>query len=310
MLRSLAWPLGAAVVTIAALACDSTSDPGTGPGADGGTTSSGGTSGASSSGASSGTSGNVPKPSYVDVTAETFEIGGSIRQYFLAKPKPYDAQKSYPLVMSFHGNPGTANDMKTGLPFDSVSTNQAVIVYPGSIDPGGWQIYEPTDQNVDMPFIEALVDEVAKKVKIDKSRTFGFGYSGGGFFIAHFACRHGGIFKAISVNAGGGPDEDAMGYAKKPNGCYVCPGGPVATIVTHGAADTEVEVGSGEFTALCYASTNGCDESMSATKPAPCQQYDGCPAGKPVKQCIIPGQGHGPWQGAMKEAWDFFNALP
>ena len=44
--------------------------------------------------------------------------------------------------------------------------------------------------------------------------------------------------------------------------------------------------------------------------PAPCQQFGGCPDGKPVKRCMIPDQGHGPWADAMKESWSFFKALP
>ena len=101
-----------------------------------------------------------------------------------------------------------------------------------------------------------------------------------------------------------------MGYGKHDNGCYVCPGGPVAILVTHGADDGEVVPESGEFTKTCYATTNGCGGSTSPTTPAPCETYDGCPADKPVKWCLIPGQGHGPWPNAVAEAWAFFQSLP
>lgn len=255
--------------------------------------------------------GAPPEPEiFVNVTNETFEFGGRTRTYLLAKPVDYDASKSYPLVLSFHGSPGLASDMAKFLPFDSVSKKEAVIAYPQAASES-WDLYTVTDNNADMYFIEALPAEIkANKANVDMSRIYGFGYSGGAFFITQFTCRFGGIFKAISVNSGGGPDEAQMGYDQHPNGCYVCPGGPIATIVTHGALDTEVEPASGDFTKACYATTNACGSSVSAATPAPCEQYDGCPAGKPVKWCLIPGQGHGIWDNAISESWTFFKSIP
>ncbi|MBN9163151.1 MAG: hypothetical protein BGO98_36625 [Myxococcales bacterium 68-20] len=55
------------------------------------------------------------------MTKETMSHGGRTRTYYLAIPTDYDANKSYPLVLSFHGNPGSAEGMSKGLPFDSVS---------------------------------------------------------------------------------------------------------------------------------------------------------------------------------------------
>lgn len=255
-----------------------------------------------------GPDGAAPPEGDVAVTKETMTFDGRQRKYLLAKPTDYDATKRYPLVLSFHGNPGTAEGQAQGLPFDSASKREAVIVYPQALD-GDWDLYTATDENNDMNFVLSLIGEVKTKVNIDEANVLGFGYSGGAFFITQMACRFAGVFKAISVNAGGGPDEPEMGYPQHDNGCYVCPGGPTPTIVTHGAADTGVTPDSGEFTANCFATTNGCEMSRSPTTPSPCELYDGCPAGKAVKWCLIPGQGHGPWQSAMKEAWAFFKAL-
>lgn len=253
--------------------------------------------------------GEEPVTTFVTVTKETMSHGGKARTYYLALPNDYDASKSYPLVLSFHGNPGSAQNMMAALPFDRASQSAAVIAYPQA-DTSDWDLYTPTDNNADMHFIAALPDEIRTKANIDKSRVLGYGYSGGAFFLTQFSCRFGGIFKAISINAGGGPDEEQMGYGQYPNGCYQCPGGPVAAIVTHGATDGEVSPESGAFTHACYATFNGCSTSLSPTTPAPCQQHDGCPTDKPVKWCLIPGQGHGAWAESMKEAWSFFNALP
>ncbi len=308
-MRRLLFLPGAALFVIAAFACDDGSTSGSSSSGDPAFgTSSGQTS---SGGSSSGNSSGDPKPeeSFVVTTDETMEHGGRTRRYILSVPKDYDENKAYPLVVSFHGNPGTPDGMARGLPFDSVSKNEAVIAYPGAAS-GDWDIYTPNDWNADMYFIHALIEEIKGKLNIDGEKVYAFGYSGGGFFISHFACRFGGVFKAIAVNAGGGPDEEQMGYDQRPNGCYICPGGPIATLVTHGAEDTEVEPASGEFTAICYAATNGCGRSRSPSTPEPCETFDGCPEDKPVKQCIIPGLGHAIWRDAMKEAWAFFKSLP
>lgn len=273
---------------------------------DASSSSSGSTSSSSGSSSSGSTSGDV---STATVTEETMQFEGKARTYFLAKPKTYDANKSYPLVLSFHGNPGTASGQKQGLPFEAVSKENAIVAYPQG-DDNNWDLYTPTDENADMNFIAALPDEIASKVNIDKAKVFGFGYSGGAFFLPQFTCRFGGVFKAIAIDAGGGPDEQQMGFDQYDNGCYMCPGGPIAALVMHGATDTTVEPSSGEFTHTCFATFNGCADTLSATTPAPCQQHDGCPAGKPVKWCLIPNQNHSPWAQAMTEAWTFFTALP
>jgi poly(3-hydroxybutyrate) depolymerase len=276
---------------------------------DGSSSGSSGSPDSSADASSSGDTGTTPPEVFVTRTNETMSFAGKTRSYILAKPTNYDGAKSYPLVLSFHGNPGTAEGMAQGLPFDSVSKRDAVIAYPQA-NTTDWDLYTETGSNADMSFIEALFDEIATKANIDRSKVLGYGYSGGGFFLTQFTCRFGGLFKAISINAGGGPNEEEIGGDQYGNGCWMCPGGPIATIVTHGAADGNVLPGSGEFTHDCYATYNGCDETLSASAPSPCQTHDNCPADKPVKWCLIPGQSHAPWVDSMKEAWAFFNGLP
>jgi polyhydroxybutyrate depolymerase len=285
----------------------SSGSSGTDPGTSSGNPSSSG--GGTSGGATSG--GPPPAPKIVDVSDQSFTFNGQNRIYVFAKPKTYDASKAYPLVLSFHGNPGDAHSQAGGLPFESASGSDAIIAYPQALsaDSGAfsWDLYTAVDDNADMNFIKALIDDIASKANIDKTKVLGYGYSGGGFFLAQYGCIFGGVFKALSINAGGGPDQ--LSYSKRDDGCYVCPAGPIPTIVTHGQTDSEVPVDSGIFTAACYADGNGCGTTRTATTPAPCELFDGCPATAPVKRCIIPNQGHGPWSESMNQAWAFFKAL-
>jgi polyhydroxybutyrate depolymerase len=293
------------------IACKGSSD--SGGASSGGASSSSSSSGDPIRGGTSGTgSPDVPPPPpAVNLTLETMQWNGIARTYFLGKPRTYDAARAYPLVVSFHGNPSSADIQAHALPFNA-SDQDAVLVYPQALqaDSGSfsWDLYTATADNADMNWIKPLIEEVKKKANIDKNKVFGFGYSGGGFFISQYSCRFGGVFRAIASNAGGGPDEPNMGYPKRDDGCYICPAGPIPILVTHGEADAEVEVASGTFTADCYADENGCSGSRSASTPAPCEVYDGC--SKPVKRCIIPGQSHALWGGATAEAWTFFKAAP
>lgn len=325
MRASIARFTSASLFVVLAFACSDSDDAGSssrndgGPGNDGSTTSSGGQQPGNpdGSGGPDGSGDATPPPpeTFVNVTTETVEYGGVTRTYLLAKPKNYDANTSYPLVLSFHGNPSNAAIQAGGLPFDSVSKTAAVIAYPQALlaDESGfsnWDLYTPTDTNADMNWIRGLPAHIATTVNIDTSKVFGFGYSGGAFFLSQFTCRIGDVFKAVSINAGGAPYEAEMGYGQFGNGCYQCPAAAVATIITHGQVDDQVEPASGEYAKTCRATYNGCGDTLSASTPEPCQIVDGCPADKPVKFCFIPGQGHGPWAQAMTSAWAFFLAAP
>jgi polyhydroxybutyrate depolymerase len=307
-MRFLLFGAGAAALaSIGVFACssDNTAAP---PG--GSPPSSSGTSGDPASGAPDGSTSSGPT-SYVDITRLTATLAGRERIYYLAKPKSFDPSRTYPIVFSFHGNPGNANAPINDTPFDRVSKEDAVIVYPQAateVAPGSfdWDIYTPTADNADMNGIAELVAEVKKTVKSDK--TYGFGNSGGAFFVVHFACRFANVFDAISSNAGGGPEEQQAGFPQRADGCYECPGGPLPVLVTHGLLDTQVDPAGAAYTRDCYAATNGCLDRTIDIAPSPCKKYEGCSGGNDVVACMIPTQDHGLWKEALAVSWDFFRA--
>lgn len=249
------------------------------------------------------------EPVYVKTSTETFDYGGAVRKYLLSVPVDYDATKKYPVYMFMHGSPGTAEGMLATYPVDKITKGEAIVVYPNALG-SDWNLYAPTASNTDMGYLQALVDEVAKKVSIDKGRVLGSGWSGGAFMSSQTACRVK-LFKAIAIHAGGAPYELPENSPQKDaQGFFVCPGGPVATLVTHGRADTTVTPDSGEFAATHWAHVNGCGTTTAPTAPSPCVAYAGCPAGLGVTLCMIDGLGHPLWVEAQKTAWAFFKALP
>lgn len=271
-----------------------------------------GTSGKGTSGkTTSGSGGTSGKPAGLTVqTEESFEFQGQTQKYLLVKPTNYDAAKKYPLVLNLHGNPAKPQNEVDAMPFDTVTKQDAIIGYPGATDGSDWNFAAPSQGNPDMELMPAIVDEIASKVSIDKTRVLGFGYSGGAYFLSQYGCRVGGApFKMIAFFAGGAP----QGYSdlgEDEDSCLPCKGNRVPMFIAHGLNDNSPDVSfqAGDFARQCWAATNGCNENDLTDATAPCKTYNGC--NQPVTWCPVPNQDHGPWQGAMQQAWDMFKALP
>lgn len=280
-----------------------------------------GTSGATPTGSGDpadpggGSSSGQPAPSspQVDVTNETLQVGPEARTFVLAIPKGYDAARSYPLVLAFHGDGGNGAGMRAAYPFDAHSGADAIVVYPDG--KGGWDLYTPEAANEDDAFVAAIADNLKARFNIDASRVFGVGYSSGAFFIEHIACRRSTFFRGIVPNSGGAPNEPndptATYWKAEYTKCANQTGG-VAAMIVHGTDDSVVMPVSGDFSAQYWAYVNGCDdraETRIATTPAPCLAHATCPPGKPVLYCPIPNIGHGIWSQSAREAWAFFQEL-
>jgi poly(3-hydroxybutyrate) depolymerase len=217
--------------------------------------------------------------------------------------------------MSFHGSPSTAAIQLDFQPFDRVSQGDAILVYPQALDLDGtgysWDLFRAEASNVDMPFIRALPKLLTDKgLKIDTTRIFGYGLSGGAFFLQTFICLRNDFFRAVSTNAGGAPDPTSLGLGKRPaNDCPICTAGATATVIIHGQADEVVGAGSGTYAALCQQLNSGCTSTTTATTPASCVAYGGCPVGKPLELCFVPNVNHEPgWSEALPKTWAFFQA--
>ena len=140
---------------------------------------------------------------------------------------------------------------------------------------------------------------------VDRSRLFATGYSSGGFLANVIACQRSGLLRAIASNAGGAPYKQAQTW---PNGYAKCPDqAPIAMLALHGEDDYGVTLSSGRFSAEYWAYVNGCKtDAMETTGYRECQVYRGCPSGKAVGFCPIPGLGHWVWDHAAAATWSFF----
>jgi polyhydroxybutyrate depolymerase len=292
--------LSGLVLAAVVLACSNESTSGQTPAnPEGGTSSSGGSSsGGSSSGGSSGTPSGGD---LVTTTTETLDHQGAPRKYILSVPKDLDAAKKVPLWIFMSGDPVSAEGA-AGFQLHNVSKNEAIIAYPSASDQA-WGHDAVFADNADSTFILAMIDAIAGKYPVDAGRVLLDGWSNGGFMATAMACRHSAKFRAIASHAGGAPYD-----GNNPNSVPDCAGAAIATFVTHGEADTTVPFD--EYTGQYWSEHNGCSANRSASTPAPCETYDGCPADKPVKVCYVPGLGHPVWDQAFAAEWAWFKSLP
>ncbi len=300
-MRFLSFGASGLVLGILVLGACSSSDTGatTATSADGGTT-------PSSSGGSTTDTGSA---AIVTKTTESMTVNGTARVYVLKVPTKLDPAKTYPLAMDLHGSPGDAAGQSND-GFETTTGQDAIIVYPQAIteDSGAWSwdLANLAAKNPDVAMLEALPAELktTKGLKIDTTKVFGFGYSGGGFFLQVYQCLGAKAFRAIAASAGGSPDSlrSTLG-PQDPDACVACPGAPVPELIVFGKLD---DTHGGDSQALCQAQLSGCAATLTNTTPTPCQKYDGCPADKPVEYCNVPDLGHGNWSEAIPTSWAFF----
>lgn len=230
-------------------------------------------------------------------------VGALDRGYLLLRPLEPRAEK-LPLVLVLHGDGGSAESYHRGLAFERGSGESAVLAYPDGVG-STWDL-ETTTDNRDVAFLEALVEHLVAEAGVDRARVYATGYSSGGFMANVLACQRPGLLRAISSSAGGAP----YGQKEKwPNGYPKCPGQqPIALLALHGSMDLGVTPDSGRFSAEYWAYVNGCDTGeMETTRYEECTAFRGCPKGRAVAYCEVPGLGHWVWDRSPEITWAFFS---
>ena len=234
----------------------------------------------------------------------TIAVAGKTRRYLLIEPTTLEPDRKYPLILVFHGDGGDAEGFHQGYPFEKASGGGAILAYPEGLG-FTWDL-ETTLENKDVKLVEAVIEELAGRLPIDRTRLFATGYSSGGFLANVIACQKTGLLRAIASNAGGAPYSQLQTW---PNGYAKCPGQtPIAMLALHGEDDYGVTLSSGRFSSEYWAYVNGCKtDEMETTAYRECRVYRGCPSGKAVGYCPVPGLGHWVWDRAAEASWTFFN---
>ena len=140
----------------------------------------------------------------------TVNVDGLKRDFKVYVPKSYGLNREYPLVFVLHGGGGKASGMVklTKKRFNHLADRDSfIVVYPNgyerSWNDGSRDTLAPARRmNIDdVGFFDAMIEDLDKKLSIDKENIFACGISNGGFMVQRLAIERASAFKAIAVVA-------------------------------------------------------------------------------------------------------------
>lgn len=270
--------------------------------------------------------------------------GGIERMALVHVPKNHAAGRPAPLVMALHGGGGgmiyQASDAKYGLISKSGQAG-FIAVFPNGISGvksgmlatwnAGTCCARARDENIDdVGFLRKLVEDVSRRVSVDRSRVFATGMSNGGMMSYRLACDAADMFRGI------------MAVAGTDNTKHCAPAKPVPVLHIHARNDDRVlfEGGAGaafrrealvsDFVSVPtsvakWVILNHADATAQRVLSVPgayCDLHKAGPGGAPVKLCVTETGGHS-WPGGEKDRgetpsraidatdlmWEFFSSL-
>jgi polyhydroxybutyrate depolymerase len=242
-----------------------------------------------------------------DLGNQTISADGAQRTYDLYLPASYDGDKTYPLVLVFHGDGGTGGEIRGGfgVNLEKASGDGAIFAYPDG-ENETWSIDDVAGIQHDLKFVDAVIASLSKDYCVDTSRVFLTGFSKGAYFVNQAACRTKSTLRGIATDSGGGP-YDVGDLTFDGNGNLVCTAPDIGAMQVQGASDGTVPPDEGHKARDYWKGANGCNDATSSYAPSPCVAYQGCK--KPEVYCEIPGMGHQIWSNAATTTWKFFTSL-
>ena len=243
----------------------------------------------------------------------SLDVDGVRREYLVHAAAPAD--QPLPVVFLFHGGGGNAQSAARRYGWlELARRTPLVLVVPDGLD-RGWndlgRIHgDARDDNDDVAFMRALIEQLTRSYRIDRARMYATGHSNGAFFTYTLACALPGVFAAIGPVAGSIGSDHATS----------CPTAQSLSLMhVHGTADPLVRFAGGRTpsgnsmavrNAVGYwAKVNGCgDPVQQSSKSITIQRYARCSDGAEVILYAISGFGH-EWPTAEKGGFAATEAL-
>jgi polyhydroxybutyrate depolymerase len=216
-------------------------------------------------------------------------VTSSTRVYDLYIPTGYNPDRAYRTIFVGHGCDGS-------IPYamQEVTKGDAIIIALRAKDSqnsgqlyGGGCFDTMSKSSPEMPYFDAVLDDVASNYCVDKARLFITGHSSGAWLAYLLGCARAGVLRAQANTAGGLP----------PN-LPTCTG-PIAEMGMHDTTDELNAYSGGEDARNRILAVNGCgtetvpyDWDGDPRTATPCVSYQGCKAGFPVVWCKTTGKGH------------------
>lgn len=235
---------------------------------------------------------------------------GRKRVYRLFVPANVAGQARLPLVFDLHGTGGNTTGRAKESGFEALAAREGFAVATLQAEDSRWNVPVATWRADDVQYVADVIDDIAAKVCIDRSRVYSTGFSGGGRMSSLLGCRLNDRIAAIAPVGGlrwFGP----------------CPGRAVPVLTVHGLADgTNPYEGHADRGAewvesvpealAGWAAHNHCQPKLVQDAPAGALhtvRYASCAAGAEVRLLRIDGLGH-VWPrseiDATEAIWRFF----
>ncbi len=133
-------------------------------------------------------------PAPGDHKASFKDSKGTIREYLVHAPPNYARGNRYPLIMIFHGQPGTASDMPKVSGMNEVADAKGfLVVYP--------------DQTSLPEAVGELIDHVSAKWGVDPNRVHASGFSRGANVVYEIAEKLPSRFGSVAPVSGTGASD-------------------------------------------------------------------------------------------------------
>ncbi len=255
------------------------------------------------------------------------------RPYGLKVPGGYDGSQPVPLVVLLHGYSSNGSTQNAYFRLGAQADRGGfLLAYPnGTRDLMGNRFWNATDACCDfyargvddVAYLDAVLDEISGRYRVDPARVFLVGHSNGAFMAHRYACDRAGRVAAI-VTLAGMQWQDASR----------CPAASAVSVLhVHGRNDDTIRYQGGSTpkgpypgaveTAGAWAAKDGCSGTLTSTgrridldrwvagEETAVARYGGC-TGVDVELWTIEGGGHIPafndhWAEAI---WEFMAAHP
>lgn len=221
------------------------------------------------------------------------------RSFLLHVPENYTPERSWPVLLSFHGYTDSPENMEQYTQFNAA---HAIVAYPAG-EKAAWAPapYAATSAEEDLEFVRTLVDSLRSTYEVDDNAIYAAGLSNGGGFAAFLACRMPGTFRSVATVS-------AAYY----EGIHTdCSDKPVGRLDIHGTKDPVVNYEGGVRHDTAYSSVSevlgqdqrrnkcrGDVDSVRLTNGATRETWTACEA--PLQHIRIEGGSH-VWPGGNND---------
>lgn len=234
------------------------------------------------------------------------------REYIIHIPESYTGEEEFPLLFAFHGLGGNMESSYDNSKFYELTESaNFIVVHPNGIS-ANWNAITAFN-NVDVDFVDVILEEVQENYMIDSDRIYTCGMSNGGYFSFLLACERSNTFAAMASVTG-------LMFQNVLQNCE--PLRPVPVLQIHGTADPIVDYDNVDTVLNFWVEHNGTsltptiedipDHDTTDGSTVERHTYAGGNNGSQVQHLKILGGRH-KWPGyegnmdinASKEVWHF-----